>query len=344
MSTPRKTVVGLTHDHRHQYAEEIVEELIVETRAKLHKWRSLTNQPAQIDTGYVAQHLVSIMTGLLGGGFRGKGDDLENGSEVKAANYLDSFDVRGASSPRWNFSIKQLDDVCNYLDMPMLYVVSIDLAPSEARELNLFEDECVSQTLSKAGVPLARHGRIMRQFDVMQEFSNAHADEQLDRVLDDAVLLGSGLTGIDAARRLLDVAEDVYFATGEERIRLSSDCRVRIWSIQPAKHQHFRNRFELWIEQKAKPKFKLSQTDEKRHDANFQLFPPRFGENDMFAKPGSNRPGELPPVKMPLDSTAGAERSCIWFAMRTVIMTFGDNTPPRFSKHSTLSLRSSELI
>ena len=74
-----------------QIITKLLLEQVILQRDNLHFFRDLTFQPAQIDTGYIAQHLVSLVTRIPGGGFRGKGDDLADGSEVKSANFLDSM-------------------------------------------------------------------------------------------------------------------------------------------------------------------------------------------------------------------------------------------------------------
>ena len=73
----------------------LLQEQVIDQREKLHYWRDVTSQPAQIDTGYISQHIASLITGVPGGGMRGKGDDLADGSEVKSANFLDSLDKKG---------------------------------------------------------------------------------------------------------------------------------------------------------------------------------------------------------------------------------------------------------
>jgi hypothetical protein len=115
----------LSVEERKGLALRLLDEQIVEARKRLHFWRSLTNQPAQVDSGYISQHLVSFITHLKGGGFRGKGLDLEDGSEVKSANFLDSEDARGAVAPRWNFLIKQESEMLAYLQCQWIYLVSI---------------------------------------------------------------------------------------------------------------------------------------------------------------------------------------------------------------------------
>lgn len=114
-------------DERLELAVKLLQEQVIDQRERLHFWRDLTNQSAQIDTGYVSQHLVSIITKIPGGGMRGKGDDLSDGSEVKSANFLDSLDKRGAIAPRWNFSSNDVETMESYLKVPAIYLVSLDL-------------------------------------------------------------------------------------------------------------------------------------------------------------------------------------------------------------------------
>lgn len=122
---------NLTLEERKEYAVKLLHEQVVEQRENLHFWRVLTGQPAQIDTGYIAQHLVSIVTGVKGGGFRGKGADLVDGSEVKSANFLDSLDKHGRIAPRWNFSCNDEEQMLGLLDYPAIYLVSMDLNRNE---------------------------------------------------------------------------------------------------------------------------------------------------------------------------------------------------------------------
>ena len=105
----------------------LLQEQVVKQRKMLHVWRDITKQPAQIDTGYVAQHLVSLVTGIPGAGMRGKGLDLSDGSEIKSANFLDSLDKKGAVAPRWNFLARNVGDMEAFLGRETLYLVSLDL-------------------------------------------------------------------------------------------------------------------------------------------------------------------------------------------------------------------------
>lgn len=186
----------LTPVQRQELALQLLDEQIVDARRRLLFWRSLTNQPAQVDSGYISQHLVSLITHLRGGGFRGKGLDLEDGSEVKSANFLDSEDARGAAAPRWNFLVKQESEMLAYLKCKWIYLVSID--------------------------------------------------------------------------------------------RYKSGVRVRVWGLSPRDHQVFQQRFKEWADKVGHPIFR--KRGKMRKDANFQLFPPRKGSEDDYARHGGGGP------------------------------------------------------
>lgn len=119
----------LSSEDRAELIVKLLQEQVLDQALMLRFWRDLTKQPAQIDTGYIGQHLVSLITSYYGGGFRGKGLDLEDGSEVKSANFLDSLDARGAVAPRWNFSSNSEAELQYYLNCPFIYLVSLDLNP-----------------------------------------------------------------------------------------------------------------------------------------------------------------------------------------------------------------------
>lgn len=106
---------------------KLLQEQVVDQRKKLAYWRDLTKQPSQIDTGYISQYLVSLITSIYGGLMRGKGTDLDDGSEIKAANFLDSLDKKGAVAPRWNLSSNNLKTMEAFLTFPAIYFVSMDL-------------------------------------------------------------------------------------------------------------------------------------------------------------------------------------------------------------------------
>lgn len=89
-----------TTQQRVALIEELIGDFFVIARATLVKWSHVTGQSAQIDTGYIAQHLASIVLRSPGQGFKGKGIDLRDGSEVKSASI-----VSGVDRPRWNHNM-----------------------------------------------------------------------------------------------------------------------------------------------------------------------------------------------------------------------------------------------
>ena len=201
-----------TVDDRKKYITKLLKEQVIEQRNNLHFWRDLTNQPAQIDTGYIAQHLVSLTTKIKGGGFRGKGDDLEDGSEVKSANFLDSMDARGAVAPRWNFTCNDITQMKAFLTYPAIYLVSMDVNPKKI-------------------------------------------------------------------------------------------LRFRVWKIDPDKHKVLTDRYTEWMDVLGYPK--LNGDDRKA--VNFQLFPPRSGTNDNYARHGNGRSNGFDKLRVPLEGVDGAE-------------------------------------
>jgi hypothetical protein len=87
-------------EERKALIEELISDFFVDQRANLVKWQNITGQSAQIDTGYIAQHLGSLVLQIPGQGFKGKGLDLADGSEVKSASILSGID-----RPRWNHNL-----------------------------------------------------------------------------------------------------------------------------------------------------------------------------------------------------------------------------------------------
>lgn len=122
-----KILSVLSIDERKELATQLLEEQVSEQREKLNHWSTITAQSSQIDTGYIAQHLVSLQTQIAGQGMRGKGDDLCDGSEVKSANFLDSLDKKGATAPRWNFTAVTRQIMERFLEYPAVYLLSMDL-------------------------------------------------------------------------------------------------------------------------------------------------------------------------------------------------------------------------
>lgn len=122
-----KILKMLSLQERKDLATELLNEQVTKQRDKLNHWSIITAQSSQIDTGYIAQHLVSLQTQIAGQGMRGKGDDLCDGSEVKSANFLDALDKKGAIAPRWNFTAVTRQIMERFLEYPAVYLLSMDL-------------------------------------------------------------------------------------------------------------------------------------------------------------------------------------------------------------------------
>jgi hypothetical protein len=110
----------------------------------LVKWTALTGQSAQVDTGYIAQHVASIVLAEPGQGFKGKGVDLLDGTEVKSAAI-----VGGVDRPRWNHGLgtpaddrKRRDKGQKpvwqeYLEVPTAFYLLFDRVVDDSSELVL---------------------------------------------------------------------------------------------------------------------------------------------------------------------------------------------------------------
>lgn len=201
----------LSRDQRMMLAKALIQEQIVDQKYLLSHWSLLTAQSSMIDTGYIAQHLVSLQTQIAGQGMRGKGDDLCDGSEVKGANFIDSLDKNGATAPRWNFNSVSVEIMERFLEYNAIYLLSIDLNPQ-------------------------------RQY------------------------------------------------------------RIRIWKVDIHKHKALRARYIEWMEKLGYPKF----ADPSHKSINFQLFPPRNGTDENFARHGNGRNNGFEKLNIPLENTEGS--------------------------------------
>lgn len=105
-------------------AKSFIENVVLAQYRQLTGWQRVTQQTSQVDSGYLGQHLVSLISGIpgRGAGSRGKGFDLVDGSEIKVASTLGAIDV-----PRWNHgAFGRPDKVKAYLQNPSVYFVLFD--------------------------------------------------------------------------------------------------------------------------------------------------------------------------------------------------------------------------
>jgi len=106
---------------RMRLGRKFLEEVVFGQMRQLQTWKTVTNQTSQFDSGYLAQQLASILSGIPGTGLRGRGDDLADGSEVKAANTVQATDT-----PRWNHSLRRHEQVIQHLAKPSIFYVLFD--------------------------------------------------------------------------------------------------------------------------------------------------------------------------------------------------------------------------
>lgn len=74
------------------------------------------------------------------------------------------------------------------------------------------------------------------------------------------------------------------------------NLRIRIWEIDVRKHTALRKRYKEWMD------------NPDRNSRNFQLFPPKSGEDSVYAHHGSNKKGQLPPTEIALENVVGARK------------------------------------
>lgn len=100
----RRELLGqLSSDDKRRLLEDLFVDFFVHQWRVLLKWAALTGQSSQVDTGYISQHAASVLLAEPGQGFRGKGLDLLDGSEVKSAAI-----ISGVDRPRWNHNMGTL--------------------------------------------------------------------------------------------------------------------------------------------------------------------------------------------------------------------------------------------
>lgn len=73
--------------------KKLIKELVLDPRIKALDWAKITNQTPNIKIGYPGQHLASLITGVKGSRTGARGDDLEDGSEVKSCSRVDQLDT-----------------------------------------------------------------------------------------------------------------------------------------------------------------------------------------------------------------------------------------------------------
>lgn len=114
-------VVNMPLKERLELTKVLIKDTFIEHKKVLDKWKLITGQPSNVDSGYIAQHFISLLTAIPGEGLRGKGIDLGDGSEIKSACCVGGIDI-----PRWNFNFTKEEHMESFLKLPMIYFVLFD--------------------------------------------------------------------------------------------------------------------------------------------------------------------------------------------------------------------------
>jgi MamI restriction endonuclease len=87
---PRSEYITIT-DNKNRIIK-LLQELVLDPRIKALEWSKITKQTPNMKIGYPGQHLASLITGIEGSRTGARGDDLQDGTEVKSCSRVDQLD------------------------------------------------------------------------------------------------------------------------------------------------------------------------------------------------------------------------------------------------------------
>ena len=130
---------------------QFIEQVIIQPKMTLKHWSEVTNQTPAVKLGYIGQHLASLITGVRGTGSGARGDDLEDGSEVKSCNKIDQADkcknkdcgrrvmryenvcpycgctdIERKDDSKWLFTVRSKEELQQYLNMDRVVLLLMD--------------------------------------------------------------------------------------------------------------------------------------------------------------------------------------------------------------------------
>lgn len=82
----------ITINNNEEKIKKFIKDMIIEPRCKAHHWSKITNQTPNLKIGYPAQHLASLICGMKGTATGARGNDIIDGTEVKACSKIDQSD------------------------------------------------------------------------------------------------------------------------------------------------------------------------------------------------------------------------------------------------------------
>lgn len=87
---PNKKLIKI--DDNENRIKLLLKELVLDPRVKALVWSKITKQTPNMKIGYPGQHLASLVTGMEGVRTGARGDDLEDGTEIKSCSRIDQLD------------------------------------------------------------------------------------------------------------------------------------------------------------------------------------------------------------------------------------------------------------
>ncbi|MEA3352628.1 MAG: MamI family restriction endonuclease [Campylobacterota bacterium] len=118
---------------------EILHDIVFNPRIKALQWSAITKQTPSLKIGYPSQHLASLIMGMEGERTAARGNDICDGTEIKACNRVDQLDkckvktckenvmrietfcpscgstnIKRAKDSKWLFGIKSTEELRVY--------------------------------------------------------------------------------------------------------------------------------------------------------------------------------------------------------------------------------------
>lgn len=156
----------ITIDNNINLIKELLQELILEPRINALKWSEITHQTPNLKIGYPGQHLASLITGIKGKKTGARGDDLEDGTEVKSCSRIDqmdkckdckspvarfektclncgSFNIDRKDDSKWLFTIRSENDLKVLTeDVPRILLILGDYPNFDQEDFNTLRFQC----------------------------------------------------------------------------------------------------------------------------------------------------------------------------------------------------------
>lgn len=106
--TPDSQYITIETDEK--LIEQFIKDIILLPRLNILKWSRITKQSPALKLGYVSQYLASLITGVEGKRSAARGDDLSDGTEVKACNRIDQLDTCKSCKKK----VSRYEDICSH--------------------------------------------------------------------------------------------------------------------------------------------------------------------------------------------------------------------------------------